>query len=226
MFFLPFSLIIFILFLFFIPFLFILIKINLISFAFIKIGIPPQYVMATLLFTLIGSFINIPVAKIPQDIMVEERRINFFGFIYYVPVSKKKMTVLAVNVGGALIPVFVSIYLLLKTGLYFKAFLSALIITIICLRMAKPVRGIGIAIPFFIPPSLATILSTLIAFDSAPVIAYISGTLGTLIGADLLNLRKIGRLGAPVASIGGAGTFDGIFLTGILAVIFSTIFTL
>ena len=26
-------------------------------------------------------------------------------------------------------------------------------------------------------------------------------------------------LGAPVASIGGAGTFDGIFLTGILAVL-------
>jgi uncharacterized membrane protein len=49
--------------------------------------------------------------------------------------------------------------------------------------------------------------------------AYIGGSMGALIGADLLNLDKIAGLGAPVASIGGAGTFDGIFLTGILAVL-------
>jgi uncharacterized membrane protein len=47
----------------------------------------------------------------------------------------------------------------------------------------------------------------------------VSGTLGALIGADLTNLRGIGKLGAPMASIGGAGTFDGVFLTGIIAVL-------
>ena len=52
---------------------------------------------------------------------------------------------------------------------------------------------------------------------AAVIIAYVSGTLGTLIGADLLNLHHIAELGAPMASIGGAGTFDGIFLTGIIA---------
>ena len=51
------------------------------------------------------------------------------------------------------------------------------------------------------------------------VLAYICGVLGVLIGADLLNLNKIKKLGAPTASIGGAGTFDGIFLTGVLAVL-------
>jgi uncharacterized membrane protein len=30
-------------------------------------------------------------------------------------------------------------------------------------------------------------------------------------------------MGAPVASIGGAGTFDGIFLTGILAVLIASL---
>jgi uncharacterized membrane protein len=34
-----------------------------------------------------------------------------------------------------------------------------------------------------------------------------------------MNLDKIQGLGAPIASIGGAGTFDGIFLTGIIAVL-------
>jgi uncharacterized membrane protein len=54
-------------------------------------------------------------------------------------------------------------------------------------------------------------------------LAYISGSLGTLIGADLLNLDKLQGLGAPIASIGGAGTFDGIFLTGIVAVLMASI---
>jgi uncharacterized membrane protein len=69
---------------------------------------------------------------------------------------------------------------------------------------------------------------------AAPV-AYIAGTLGTLIGADLLNLRAILRgslLPATEAeetpakvidSIGGAGVFDGIFLTGILAPFLATL---
>jgi uncharacterized membrane protein len=44
-----------------------------------------------------------------------------------------------------------------------------------------------------------------------------------LIGADLMNLGKVSSLGAPVASIGGAGKFDGIFLTGVVAVLLTGI---
>lgn len=156
--------------------------------------------------------------------MVAQKRINFLEITYLIPVWKKKVTVLAINIGGTLIFTLVSCYLLIKSGLYFKALLATLLITVICYKLAKPISGIGIALPFFIPPSLAAIFSIAIAYDSAPVIAYISGTLGTLMGADILNLKKIGQLGAPVVSIGGAGTFDGIFLTGILAVLFSSIF--
>jgi len=47
----------------------------------------------------------------------------------------------------------------------------------------------------------------------------VAGTLGTLIGADLLNLPRLRNLGAGVASIGGAGTFDGVLLSGIIAVL-------
>ena len=85
--------------------------------------------------------------------------------------------------------------------------------------MAQPVRGMGIAVPTFIPPLVAATTALLLSRRSAPALAYVAGSLGTLIGADLLNLDKIHGLGAPVASIGGAGTFDGIFLTGILAVL-------
>jgi uncharacterized membrane protein len=66
-------------------------------------------------------------------------------------------------------------------------------------------------------------MALIFSWKNAPTLSYIVGTLGTLIGADLTNLGKLQGLGAPVASIGGAGTFDGIFLTGILAVLLASL---
>lgn len=60
-------------------------------------------------------------------------------------------------------------------------------------------------------------MALILAFRRAPAVAYVSGSMGALIGADLLNLGRVAEMGAPVLSIGGAGTFDGVFLTGILA---------
>jgi uncharacterized membrane protein len=76
----------------------------------------------------------------------------------------------------------------------------------------------------FIPPLLAVLVGVFIGRAMRVpgvihVIAYVSGVVGTLIGADLSNLGRVADLGAPVASIGGAGNFDGVFLTGILAVL-------
>jgi uncharacterized membrane protein len=81
-------------------------------------------------------------------------------------------------------------------------------------RMAKPVQGIGIALPELIPPLLATICALSFAPDQAPPVAFVAGVLGPLIEADLLHLRDIEKI---AASIGGAGTFDGIVLSGIVA---------
>jgi uncharacterized membrane protein len=124
-----------------------------------------------------------------------------------------------------MIPALISLYLLWKTGLYLQGLAGIVFMTLVCYRLAKPIQGVGIALPFFVPPALATLFSVVVAYHNAPVIAYVSGTLGTLIGADLLNLKKITNLGAPVVSIGGAGTFDGIFLTGIVAVLLSALLT-
>jgi uncharacterized membrane protein len=75
----------------------------------------------------------------------------------------------------------------------------------------------------FAPVVTTAILAFILSREYAARLAYIGGSMGTLIGADLLNLDKISGLGAPVASIGGAGTFDGIFLTGIQAVLLAGI---
>jgi uncharacterized membrane protein len=219
MFFNPLSLIFMFFFFMGLLLLFFLVQIQVIALAFAKIGIPSEHVFMALFLCLVGSFVNIPIKKIPQGEIWTERWVSFFGFRYVIPIVRRRETVLAVNLGGAVIPVIISIYLLLKSPVWLEGLLATLAMTLISNRMARPIRGVGIALPAFIPPTLAALVSLALTIQYAPVVAYISGTLGTLIGADLLNLRKIGQLGAPVASIGGAGTFDGIFLNGILAVL-------
>jgi uncharacterized membrane protein len=146
--------------------------------------------------------------------------INFFGMRYVVPVVEyRDRTVVAVNVGGAVVPTLLSLYLLFTTGLFFRALLGVAIVSAVVHYLARPVPGVGIAIPLFVPPLIAAATGLLLAPNQAPAIAYIAGTLGCLIGADLLNLQRLSGLGAPIASIGGAGTFDGIFFTGIIAVL-------
>jgi uncharacterized membrane protein len=98
-----------------------------------------------------------------------------------------------------------------------------LIVTIGTYRTSRVVKGLGIATPALGPPTItaiAMILIDLISPLQCPTqIAYIGGTLGALIGADLMNINKLPDLGASVISIGGAGTFDGVYLTGLLSVI-------
>jgi uncharacterized membrane protein len=73
--------------------------------------------------------------------------------------------------------------------------------------------------PLLLAPIAAAIIALLLNPAQSAPLAYVSGTLGVLIGADLLHLREIRKLGAAQAAIGGAGTFDGIFVTGVMAVL-------
>jgi uncharacterized membrane protein len=114
---------------------------------------------------------------------------------------------------------------MVKNRLYRHGLLGMAIVTFFVHLMAYPVKGVGIAIPVFIPPLIATVIALLLSRQYAPSLAYMTGSLGTLLGADILNLGKIQALGAPVASIGGAGTFDGIFMTGILSVLMASLMT-
>jgi len=197
-----------------------LIEIGIIQYAYVKMGVNRRHVFAVLILTLLGSYVNIPVAALPAERMISDQEISYFGMRYVVPVVEElPRTVVAVNVGGAVIPTLLSFYLIMKKRMYWRTLLGVAVVTIIVHWMAHPVEGVGIAVPIFIPPIVAASVALLLARHSAPSLAYISGSLGTLIGADLLNLDKIQGLGAPIASIGGAGTFDGIFMTGLLAVL-------
>jgi uncharacterized membrane protein len=213
-------------FLFLFAVLIILIEIGILRFAYTKIGVKRRHMFALLLLTFLGSYVNIPVAELPPEPVHSGGEILFFGMRYVIPmVQEWPRTVIAVNVGGAIIPTLLSLYLVAKNRLYGRGLLGVVIVAIGVHLMAYPVKGVGIAEPTFMPPLIAAGVGLLLSRQFAAPLAYVSGSLGTLIGADLLNLGKIQGLGAPIASIGGAGTFDGIFLTGILAVLLAAVFS-
>jgi uncharacterized membrane protein len=200
--------------------LIVFIEFDVIQYAYEKIGIDRRYVFALLMLSLLGSYVNIPLLELPETRVYADQMISFFGMRYVIPVvHKQPKTIVAINLGGAVIPVLLSVYLLLKHDLIGRTLLAVGVVTLVVNWTARPLKGVGIAVPMFIPPAIAASTALFISPDAAPVVAYVAGTVGTLIGADLLNLKKLRGLGAPVASIGGAGTFDGIFLAGIVAVL-------
>jgi len=202
----------------------VLIQLGALRYAYMRIGVSSGTALFLLFGSLVGSYFNIPVVELASQRVLSGQEVDFFGMRYVVPVVVQwPGTVIAVNIGGAVIPGLMSLYLLVKNRLWRQGALATAGVAIVCNWLAHPIPGLGIAVPVFAPAAATAIVALLLARPNAAPLAYISGSLGTLIGADLLNIDKIQGLGAPVASIGGAGTFDGIFLTGILAVLLASL---
>jgi uncharacterized membrane protein len=200
------------------------IQLGALRYAYLRIGLSPAAAITLLLGSLAGSYFNFPIFELPAKQVVSGQEVVFFGMEYAIPVvTQWPGTVIAVNVGGAVIPTAMSFYLLFKYRLWGVGLIATAIVTAVTHAFANPIPGLGIAEPVFVPALTTAIAALLLSRRQAPPLAYIAGSLGTLLGADLLNLGKIQGLGAPVASIGGAGTFDGIFLVGILAVLIASL---
>ena len=202
-------------------FLITFIQLGVMTIAFDKLGLSSHSAYLLLMTTLIGSFINLPLFTVkateasPAPVPTPFSRL----FEFLLPKYEGK-TLIAVNVGGCLTPLGFSIYLLLYNPVQL---LQAAVVTggvaAISYLLSRPVQGLGIGIPIFVAPVTAALIAIILNPEQSAPLAYIGGTLGVLIGADLLRLKDIKTMGAPFASIGGAGTFDGIFITGIVAVL-------
>lgn len=226
---------------------------GLIGAALGNLGFGFWMIVLLIIAIVVGSFINIPLGTLkPKTQKPKEEPAPRKPTGQYAPSMYDKMyrtdrfepepyasessrgTQISINVGGAVIPILISIYTILMGAFgnitsdpwYLAKIIAALAITTICVYLAaKPVRGIGIATPFFIGP-IVTLAAALILGGGfglpAAGIAYVAGTLGTLIGADLLHLKDVPTQESSMLSIGGAGTFDGIFLTGIITALIAS----
>ncbi len=218
MFFIPSAILILFFLVLFLPVLFLLGYLNILTAGFGQLGISPEMTLFILFFILIGSSVNIPLTK-KKTILSKES--YFFG-MFSRPVMK--VHCIAVNVGGAIIPVLLSFYFLFQvynSGFSItRVLIATVLMTIVAKFYARVVPGKGVVLPIFIPPLFSALFAFLLMSEFAAPCAFISGTLGTLIGADLLNLKKMRKSGGFL-SIGGAGVFDGIFLTGIVSALMS-----
>ena len=202
----------------------ILIPIGLLNRVSSALGLQPLAVVMILFASLLGSYINLPLYRLPEAQVVSRELVEIMGVPFLAPVAVDwPGTILAINVGGAVIPIMLSLYLLMRYRLWGPALLAVAVVAFFVHRMATPVPGLGIAVPTFAPPLLAAFVALVISRHYAAPLAYIGGCIGVLVGADLLNLGALRSLGAPVASIGGAGTFDGVFLTGVIAVLLASL---
>ncbi len=206
------------------------------------IGISSYYsIVIGLLITvvsLLASAVHVVIYEVNAMVYVPSfTSITFFGMTFKIPTisTQSRRTMISLNVGGALIPVTVSLVLAYLLCADYPRLITPIVVSVVLTslmvnKVSRVVPAIGIVTPAIIPPILAAFISYMaVAFMAnsyifvTPVVAYITGVLGTLIGADLLNLRKIIDIAPVIADIGGAGTFDGIFFTGVLAVFYASL---
>ncbi len=202
-------------------FLITLVQLNILAVAFEKLGLSHHAAYLLLASTLAGSLINLPLFRITPLHFEHDRRLEPprtpFG-IARAPFTGT--TLAAVNAGGCLVPVCFSIYLLMHFSLNpAQTLIAVAAVAWIAYASSRPIAGVGVAMPIFFAPAAAALFATALDYEQRAPLAYISGTLGVLLGADIFRLRDIRALRAPMASIGGAGSFDGIFISGLFAVL-------
>lgn len=192
--------------------------------ALMKLRLDPSTALLLVMGIILGSSINIPLKRITRNDTLVEDPLAILGLTGRWPQFQRvrQETVIAVNVGGCLIPAGLAIYEVIHLLFHNPQSLPWLTIAVaintgVCYRLAQPVSGIGIALPGLVPAAVAAVSAVWLVPDQAPQVAFAAGVLGPLIGADLLHLRDIETLETGIASIGGAGTFDSIVLSGIVA---------
>jgi uncharacterized membrane protein len=197
-----------------------MVQIEFLEIAYAKLGLTPEVSLIILIGTLVGSGINLPLYALKTKLgghFVESADKKGPVWEIYQPVREGR-TIIAMNVGGCLIPLGLCLFFVSQQVLEPVKLLAAIsAISLLSYKLSQPIPGRGVAMPIFIAPLVAAALALTLDSEHAAQFAYICGVLGVLIGADILHLKDIPSLGSPIASIGGAGTFDGIFLTGIIA---------
>lgn len=194
------------------------VQIGIIQITFEKLGLSERSAFLLLFTSLVGSSINMPLFSVRAEAEPPPTDPNLLAFLRRARLAVPGRTVFAVNVGGCLIPVAFSVYLMKNFPLtVFQILLATAVVAAVSYAFSRPIARVGIGMPALIAPVTAAVTAAALDTGSSAALAYVSGVLGVLIGADILHMADIRRTGVYVASIGGAGTFDGIFLTGLLA---------
>jgi len=194
--------------------------------AFHKLGISPIIGLFIVVGIFLGSLFNLPIKRYRFKRKLDSIQPLLFGTGFRFPrkIIDETEVVIAVNVGGCIIPVLIVFYELIRLvyhGVYIAPLIAIFINIGACFTMSRSVKGVGVVIPAFLPGLLAAFCGLLLYPENSPAVAFCAGVLGPVIGADLLKLREFISAGSGLISIGGAGSFDGIVISGIVALLLS-----
>jgi uncharacterized membrane protein len=199
-----------------------LLVLGIIGAAFTRLGFSWISALAVVLLMLFGSFVNIPVYRIRRDmIRVSHNQAPVFGVSFPNTSGEIWDTTISLNLGGAVIPVFISVYLMYRailitgTSLIFTVCAGITIVAMITFVSTHLDTYTGIQVPLLIPGLTALLAGLLLAGGTGligAVTAFVSGVTGVLLGGNIANLYRISDLEVPEVSFGGAGTFGSIFL--------------
>ena len=199
-----------------------LLILGIIGAAFTRLGFSWIAALAVVLLMLFGSFVTIPVYRIRRDmIRVSHNEASVFDVC--VPCASAQVwdTTISLNLGGAVIPVCVSLYMVYRailitgTSLVFTVCAGITMVAIITFVSTRLVTCAGIQVPLLIPGLTALLAGLLLAGGTgltAAVTAFVSGVTGVLLGGNVANLYRIKDLEVPEVSFGGAGTFGSVFI--------------
>ncbi len=195
---------------------------NIVTTGFERAGVPRGMAGSLVVVSLAGSLVNIPLRV--RDVPGEPQQFRIGHYVFFRPPVMQRQ-VIAINVGGAVIPLVLSAWVLAENQSFWQTGVATVTVGLVTNRIARRVPGKGIEMPALLPPAVAALSALILSAGAgggeATAIAYASGTVGTLVGADLLNLRNLRDMGPGMMSIGGAGVFDGVFLSGIVAAFLS-----
>ncbi len=203
------------------------------------LGLPVDIAVLLLVAVIVASAINIPLRSLPTSRFVRTDPLATVGLSGLLPhlETRSKATVIAVNVGGCLIPLALAVYQVVRlatasawtataaagdSGPNVQGAITALVLAtalnvLVCWKLARVVSGVGITLPGIVPGIVAASSALLLSAEVAPSVTLVAGTLGPLLGADLLHLRDLRKTPVGLQSFGGGGTFDAVVFTLVLA---------
>jgi len=202
-----------------------LLFLGVIGAAFTKLGFSWITAIVVVLLMLFGSYVNIPVYTIRRDMVrVSPDTTSYSADAPWSPAPVWD-TLISINLGGAILPICISLYLLYQavlitgTSLLVPVGAGVALVALVTFVSTRPVPGVGLRVPLIIP-ALTALLMGLLLFGGAgipaTVLAFVSGTIGILLGGNLAQLHRVKALDVSDVSIGGAGTFGAIFICCIL----------
>jgi uncharacterized membrane protein len=199
---------------------------GIIGAAFTRLGFSWISALAVVICMVLGSFVNIPFYRIQRD-MVKVPRNETSGFDVCGPCPPSPVwdTSVSINFGGAVIPTFISLYMvygaigIMGFPLIITIVVATFLVGMISFLSTRLVTCSGLQVPLLIPGMTALFAGLILTGGTgltAAVTAFVSGTAGVLLGGNIANFHRIKNLEVTAVSFGGAGTFGSIFICCIL----------